>query len=128
VAAAVVWRDGRLLLTRRPPEASHPLKWELPGGKIEPRETPEQALVREIDEELGVQARPLETLATHRHLYPNGPRVEIVFVRCTLDALDFHPSPAVHAVRWSRPDELDLEEVLSGDHEFLVTLGALRGR
>jgi 8-oxo-dGTP diphosphatase len=124
VAAAVVFREGEVLMTRRPPGGAHPLLWEFPGGKIEPGESAERALVREIEEELGVRASTGETLAVHRHDYPGGPRVEIVFVRCTLDSLDFTPSDAVHAVRWSRPDRVDLEGVLAGDHEFLKTLAA----
>ena len=53
VVAAVVWRDGRVLMTRRPPGGPLGLKWEFPGGKLEPGETAEQALVRELREELG---------------------------------------------------------------------------
>src|SRR5574341_618676 len=63
VAAAVVWRDGRLLLTQRPAGGPLGLQWELPGGKIEEGETPEHALVREVREELGVRATPLDVLA-----------------------------------------------------------------
>jgi 8-oxo-dGTP diphosphatase len=124
VAAAVVFREGEVLMTRRPPGGAHPLLWEFPGGKIESGESAERALVREIEEELGVRASPAETLAVHRHDYPGGPRVEIVFVRCTLDSLEFRPSGAVHAVRWSRPERVDLDGVLAGDHEFLKALAA----
>jgi 8-oxo-dGTP diphosphatase len=122
VAAAVVRRGGAILLTQRPPDASHPLQWELPGGKIETGESPEQALVREIEEELGVRATPLARLGTYHHAYPDGPRVEIVFVECSLDSLDLRPSRAVHAMRWVRPADIDLGEVLAGDHPFLRRL------
>jgi 8-oxo-dGTP pyrophosphatase MutT (NUDIX family) len=110
VAAAVVRHGGRLLLTQRPPGGPLGLQWELPGGKIEDGESPEHALVRELREELGVYAHGLE--------------VEIVFVRCELDSLEFTPSPAVHAVRWADPAEIDLREVLAADREFLRSLGA----
>ncbi len=124
VAAAVVWRAGRLLLTQRPPGAPLGLQWELPGGKIEDGESPEHALVREIREELGVLATPLEVLALDTHDYPHGLEVEVVFVHCVLDSYDFTPSRAVHAVHWTTPETLALDTVLAGDREFLRGLGA----
>lgn len=124
VAAAVVWHDGRLLLTQRPPDDPLALQWELPGGKIEPGESPERALVRELDEELGVRATAHETLAVERHDYPHGLSVEVVFVRCELDRLAFTPSAAVHALRWVEPAAIDLDRVLAGDRAFLARLGA----
>jgi 8-oxo-dGTP diphosphatase len=53
VVAALIERDGEILVTQRRPDQSLPLLWELPGGKIEPGESPTQALEREIEEELG---------------------------------------------------------------------------
>ena len=124
VAAAVVWRDARLLLTQRPPGGPLGLQWELPGGKIEHGETPEHALVREIREELGVCATPLDVLAVETHEYPHGLEVELVFVRCEVDSFDFAPSPAVHALCWVAPAAIDLGTVLAGDREFLRHLTA----
>lgn len=54
VAAALIDADGRILMQRRPPGKAHAGLWEFPGGKIEPGETPERALVRELEEELGI--------------------------------------------------------------------------
>ena len=54
VVAAIIERDGSVLIGRRRPEQSHPLQWEFPGGKVEPGETPEQALARELGEELAI--------------------------------------------------------------------------
>ena len=127
VAAAVVWRDGRVLLTRRSPGGPFGLKWEFPGGKLEPGETAEQALVRELREELGVGSVTQGTLAVETHEYAHGLVVELHFVSCELDSLDFTPSPEVHEVRWSRPSEVDPAEVLEADCGFLAALVKLDG-
>jgi 8-oxo-dGTP diphosphatase len=127
VAAAVVWREGLLLLTRRPPGGRFGLLWEFPGGKLEPGESPGQALARELREELGVGAVPGETLAVERYDYAQGPAVELYFVRCELESFGFTPSIAVHEVRWVRPAEVDPDGVLEADRGFLATL-ARQGR
>src|SRR5262245_37042749 len=72
VAAAVVWEGPMLLMTRRAPGGALGLQWEFPGGKIEHAETPEQAVVREVREELGVGATPHERLHHVTHDYSHG--------------------------------------------------------
>ena len=124
VAAAVVWRDGRLLFTRRPPGGALGLMWELPGGKIENGETPQRALEREIGEELGVSAAALEVVGVHRHTYPHGLAVEISFLACTLASFEFRTGHEVHEVRWARPEDMDFEQVLEADRDFLRGLRA----
>lgn len=126
VVAAVVWDGPRLLLTQRPPGGPLGLQWEFPGGKLEPGESPEAALVRELREELGVDAAAHETLAVHAHDYDHGVHVDVIFVRCTLSSFAFTTSAAVHASRWVEPSRVALEEVLEGDREFLAGLGAPR--
>ena len=54
VAAALIDRDGRVLLAQRPPNKSMAGLWEFPGGKVEDGESPENALIRELNEELGI--------------------------------------------------------------------------
>jgi 8-oxo-dGTP diphosphatase len=124
VAAAVVRRGEALLITQRPPGGPLGLQWELPGGKIEEGESVEHALVRELHEELGVRARPLEVMEVVSHDYAHGLEVEITFVRCELESFEFARSPEVHAARWVSPAELDLDDVLAADREFLRGLGA----
>ncbi len=96
--------------------------WEFPGGKIEKDETPFDAVRREIEEELGVTARPLEVLAKHQHRYSHGLEVEITFIRSEIESIEFRLGPGVHEVRWTRLQELDLSEVLEGDRSFLTAL------
>lgn len=123
VVAAVV-RDGdRLLLTQRPPGGPLGLQWEFPGGKIEPDESPEHALVREVREELGVEATAHAVMAVQAHDYAHV-AVEITFIAATLASHAFVPSEAVHAWRWLRPEDVPLAEVLEADREFLRALGA----
>ena len=124
VAAAVLRRGGRVLLTRRPPGGPLGLNWEFPGGKIEPGETVEAALVREIREELGIVVRPLEVLEVVRHEYPHGLRVEVHFVRCECTTTAFEAGPGVHEVRWAARGEVDPNEVLAADRDFLARLPA----
>ena len=124
VVAAVVWDGPLLLMTQRPPGGPLALQWEFPGGKLESGESPEGALVREVREELGVGATAHETLAVSAHDYPHGARVEVIFVRCTLESFAFRPDPSIHAVRWTEPRDVDVNSVLEADRVFLRGLGA----
>ncbi len=71
-AVALIDADGRVLVTRRPEGRSMAGMWEFPGGKVEPGETPEAALIRELDEELGISthASCLAPLTFASHAYP----------------------------------------------------------
>lgn len=72
-AVALIDADGRVLLAQRPPGKSMAGLWEFPGGKVEPGETPEAALIRELDEELGISthASCLAPLTFASHSYPD---------------------------------------------------------
>ena len=69
--ALIIDNQNRLLAAQRSEIMSLPLKWELPGGKIEPNETAEECLVREIKEELDIEIEILKKLPSNRHTYPN---------------------------------------------------------
>ncbi|MEU3754386.1 (deoxy)nucleoside triphosphate pyrophosphohydrolase [Streptomyces olivoreticuli] len=112
VVGGAVFDQGRLLAARRsaPPELAG--RWELPGGKLEPGETAEQALVRELREELGVEVEPLERIAGEWPLRP--PFVLHVWtaklVSGTVRALQDHDE-----VRWLTPDRVDEVDWLDED-------------
>ena len=79
VAAALILRADTVLICQRRPDQPMALKWEFPGGKIELGETAEQALSRELDEELGITARIGSRVARIRHSYRNGGAVDLQF-------------------------------------------------
>lgn len=66
VVAAIIERDGKILLAQRPASADQPGLWEFPGGKVEPGESQPQALIRELREELAIDARPAAYVASQR--------------------------------------------------------------
>lgn len=71
VVCAVVEHDGLILATQRSAVMSLPLKWEFPGGKLEPDESLQDGLLRELREELGITVRVVQGLAPVTHRYPN---------------------------------------------------------
>jgi len=79
VVAALIQKDGKLLVCQRTRHQTMPLKWEFPGGKIEEREQPRDALRRELQEELGILATIGDEIARFRHEYPNHAMVELRF-------------------------------------------------
>ena len=73
VAAAVITRpDGSFLLGQRAPDTFYPGYWEFPGGKVEAGETPRDALIRELDEELGMQVETAYPWITREHVYEHA--------------------------------------------------------
>ena len=79
VAAALIVRDDQVLIGQRRPDQIMALKWEFPGGKIEAGESPQQALARELHEELGIQAVIGPAIIRIRHNYRHGGAVDLQF-------------------------------------------------
>lgn len=125
VVCALIEERGRVLVARRSAQQSLPLKWEFPGGKIEPGETEAEALVREIREELGIEIDVGGNLRSTTHAYPEfsltlHPR------RCRLTS--GHPTAHEHAsIAWCTPDELRKLDWASADipvlEEYLTECG-----
>ena len=73
VVAGIVWKDGRFLGVERPAGKAHAGWWEFPGGKVEPGEALEAALIRELEEELSFTSTRLSFWRAKRFVYPQGP-------------------------------------------------------
>lgn len=82
VACALIDVDGRVLLAKRPANKPMPNLWEFPGGKIEDNETPEAAIIRELDEELGIDTKStcLAPLSFVSHAYDDFHLVMLLYV------------------------------------------------
>jgi 8-oxo-dGTP diphosphatase len=79
VVAALIMRGGEVLICQRRPDQPMALQWEFPGGKIEAGESAEEALARELDEELGIRATIGSPVTRIRHNYRNGGAVDLQF-------------------------------------------------
>lgn len=115
-----------MLLARRPPHKHLPLVWEFPGGKVEPGEAPEQALEREIAEELHCRLTKLLPLPEHEHVYPTL-RVRLLPFLARLAPDSPEPRPSEHvAVAWVAPGEFADYELAPADLPVLRDYLALR--
>ena len=120
VVAAVIEREGRILICQRR-GGRHALKWEFPGGKIEPGEDPPSALARELREELQIEAVIGPMLHTGTVHYSGGPSIQLEFYRVT----DFSGEPVnlqFERIVWEERHKLPAYDFLEGDVEFVKKL------
>jgi mutator protein MutT len=123
VSAALIFRDGKLLITQRHAGAHLGGLWEFPGGKREPDETFEQCLVREIREELGLEISVGELFKEIVHAYPEK-SVRLKFFICKI--LSGKPRPLdCAAVKWVTKTELATFEFPAADAKLLDKLREL---
>jgi len=123
VVAALIVQHGKLLVCQRTRHQTMPLKWEFPGGKIEEGEQPRDALRRELDEELGIQATIGDEIARIQHEYPNGGMVELRFyvVRKYQGELE---NRIFKDVQWAAPNDLSKYDFLEADLTLVNDLAA----
>jgi mutator protein MutT len=120
VVAALLERDGRVLICRRKREQWHPLQWEFPGGKVEQGETPAQAVARELAEELDIHGAEGDEI--HRYEYTYAGRSPIVLIFFRVAKYSGEPRNVVfHEMCWEKPERLSEYDFLEGDVEFLRT-------
>ena len=121
VVAALILKDGKVLVCQRTRHQSMPLKWEFPGGKIEDGEQPRDALRRELEEELGIDARIGEEVARIRHDYKNGGAVELRFYVVNEYAGEME-NRIFRDMRWAKRSELPNYDFLEADRELVKDL------
>jgi 8-oxo-dGTP diphosphatase len=121
VAAALILRNSKLLVCQRHRNDSHALQWEFPGGKVEPGESPAQALVRELREELGVHARIGKELYRTRHRYGESlSEFRLIFFQADVDDSAALQNLVFEKFEWAdisslpRYDFLEADKVLVG--------------
>jgi 8-oxo-dGTP diphosphatase len=123
VVAALICREGRFLVSRRPEDDPLGPVWEFPGGKVEPGESLAAALARELHEELGIEAEVGAEIETLSHDYPNL-RVHLHFLNCPAHAGDPRGREG-QSIRWMRPAEMLAEPFPEADRRLLARLPAL---
>ena len=117
VVAALIWDNDRFLACQRPATKARALLWEFVGGKVEPGESREEALVRECREELGITVKPLDIFMEVTHEYPDL-TVHLILYNAkiaegTIQLLEHNDA------RWITPDEIPEYTFCPADKEIL---------
>lgn len=120
VAAALFDAEGRVLIAERPAGKHMAGWWEFPGGKVAAGESDSQALVRELREELGVEAEALGEIMTLSHEYPDRV-IDLVLWRAAISS-GIPQSLDRQQLKWVHPDALGDEKMLPADAPFIATL------
>lgn len=123
VAAALIVRGDEILVCQRRPDQPMALQWEFPGGKIEPGESAEQALARELEEELGIRAVIGPRITRIRHNYRHGGAVDLQFF--AVHEFDGEIQNRIfHQYRWARLRDLPSYDFLAADRGLIRDLAA----
>ena len=123
VAAALILRGGEVLIGQRRADQPMALQWEFPGGKIESGESPEQALARELDEELGIHAVIGPAVTRIRHNYRHGGAVDLQFFAVHEFSGEIE-NRIFEQVRWTRLEDLPGYDFLAADRGLIRDLAA----
>jgi 8-oxo-dGTP diphosphatase len=126
VAAVIERRDRRLLIGQRRRNETSPLKWEFPGGKVRDGESPQVALARELQEELGVTLVKSVEIGRVHHRYAETPdELEIRFFAAAIVESELAPS-TFEKVAWVLPKELSDYDFLAANRELIAQLATGR--
>jgi 8-oxo-dGTP diphosphatase len=118
VVAALIVRDGKLLICQRAQDQPMPLKWEFPGGKVEPGEEEAAALHRELQEELGISATIEEKVTSVQHHYRKGGAVELHFYRVQEYEGEME-NRIFEQIRWVDRHDLPQFDFLAADRDLI---------
>jgi 8-oxo-dGTP diphosphatase len=127
VVAALIWKNGKILICQRTRHQPMPLKWEFPGGKIEEGEQPRDALRRELHEELGIAAVVRDEVVRIQHKYPGGNSVELRFFEVFEYSGELE-NRIFREIVWTDPKDLPAYDFLEADSTLVRDLarGKLR--
>jgi 8-oxo-dGTP diphosphatase len=127
VVAAIIERsDRRILICQRRRDDTSPLKWEFPGGKVEPGETPEAALARELREELDVTLQKCAEMGRARHKYAMTPEeLEIRFFAVSIVERELTPN-CFEQIIWVLPKKLGNYDFLAANAQLIAQLATGR--
>ena len=125
VVAALIWDEDRFMACQRPAHKARGLLWEFVGGKVEPGETKEAALVRECREELAVTVAVGDVFTDVTHVYPDL-TVHLTLFNATI--AEGTPQLIEHNdIRWITPAEIDDYAFCPADTEILALIKQKRG-
>ncbi|UXC91204.1 (deoxy)nucleoside triphosphate pyrophosphohydrolase [Sphingobium sp. RSMS] len=125
VAAALVDADGRVLLQQRPPGKPMAYLWEFPGGKVEPGEAPETALIRELEEELGIRTHASCLAPATFASEPLGDRHLLLLLYVCRKWQGIAEARHATALQWVRPAQMYALEMPSADLPLIGLLDSL---
>ena len=127
VVAGLILQEELLLVCQRKENATFPLKWEFPGGKVEKAETAEDALRRELKEELDIEADKFSELFRYKHKYSDKLAVNLRFYQ--VDSFTgVLTNIAFQRFKWAKIDELSGMDFLAGDLPLVNLLMSSQGR
>lgn len=121
VVAALILRGKEVLICQRKAGTAMGLQWEFPGGKMEPGETPEQALRRELEEELGIEASVGPYIAEVLHNYRNGGSIHLRFFAVHRFEGELQ-NRVFEDMRWAELRDLPAYNFLAADRKFIRDL------
>src|SRR5579864_3776722 len=123
VVAALIVKEGKLLVCQRTRHQTMPLKWEFPGGKIEEGEQPRDALRRELEEELGIDATIGDEIARIKHEYKGGSSVELRFYLVQEFRREIE-NRIFRDMQWAQPKDLPSFDFLEADLTLVADLAS----
>lgn len=121
VTCAIIPLNGKFLITQNGPQSAHPFQWEFPGGKIEPGETAQNCVIREINEELELDIEIEESMEAVTHNYGTK-KIELIPFVCSIKSGKLKLNDHINQ-QWIEVHELDEIDFSAADKKLISTKG-----